>query len=346
MQGDAKEPSAGAKTSEAVLPGAARRPHEPDGMPAAGELRESSRPAKERDGVPAAAAETASPAIGNTGDTGYADAAAGAQPDPGEPDPGIAVWAGVRKYAGSDCTVQDEEIAVEFALTIRVDGEEFATLVCTPSQPEELVTGFLASEGVIRSADELRRLDIDLGRGFAYAELSHRRPLPAGLHGKRWLGSCCGTSRQFYLHSDVLTARTVTSRLRVPAACCMRLLSELHGASDSFARTGGLHNAALCDASGILVARTDIGRHNALDKLYGWRLRERVPASDKIIAFSGRISSEVVLKAAKIGVPVLLSKSAPSDLALRLAHDLGVTAAGFIRDGRMNVYTHPERITG
>lgn len=337
MQGDSKGPNAGAETRESVIPDAVDRPREPDGKSAACGIRESNRPLEKRDNHPAAEAETEAPAVG---DMGCASAAADT-----EPDPGIAVWTGVRKYAGGGCTVQDEEIAVEFALTIRVDGEEFATIVCTPSQPEELVTGFLASEGVIRSADELRRLDIDLGRGFAYAELSHKRPLPAGLYGKRWLGSCCGKSRQFYLHSDVLTARTVTSRLRVPAAYCMRLLSELHGESGSFARTGGLHNAALCDASGILVARTDIGRHNALDKLYGWRLRERVPASDKIIAFSGRISSEVVLKAAKIGVPVLLSKSAPTDLALRLAHDLGVTAAGFIRGGRMNVYTHPERIT-
>jgi FdhD protein len=121
----------------------------------------------------------------------------------------------------------------------------------------------------------------------------------------------------------------------------MRLL---HDSSDDFQATGGVHNAALCEPDRLLAVRADIGRHNALDKLFGHSLRSGISPHGKIIAFSGRLSSEVVLKTAKIGAAVLLSKSAPTDLALDLAHDLGITAVGFIRGDRMNVYTHPERI--
>jgi FdhD protein len=121
----------------------------------------------------------------------------------------------------------------------------------------------------------------------------------------------------------------------------MRLLQE---SSADFKQTGGVHNAALCCADELIAVRTDIGRHNTLDKLYGFWLKHPLPLYDKVIAFSGRISSEVLLKTAKIGVGILLSKSAPTDLALRLADDLGITAVGFIRGDRFNVYSHPERI--
>ena len=104
-------------------------------------------------------------------------------------------------------------------------------------------------------------------------------------------------------------------------------------------------HAALCDETGDgRVVRADIGRHNALDKLFGHCLRRGLSTKRRIIAFSGRLSSEVVLKAAKIGCPILLSKSAPTDLALRLADDLGITCVGFIRADSLNVYTHPQRI--
>ncbi len=112
----------------------------------------------------------------------------------------------------------------------------------------------------------------------------------------------------------------------------------------AFKHTGGVHNAALCNTDGIILARTDIGRHNALDKIYGHCLKNNIRLDDKIIAFSGRISSEVLLKVSKIGVSIILSKSAPTELALEMAEQLGITAIGFIRNNRLNIYTHPERI--
>ncbi len=106
-----------------------------------------------------------------------------------------------------------------------------------------------------------------------------------------------------------------------------------------------MHTAALAGPEGLEAVRIDIGRHNTLDKLYGHALRHGWSLSERVVAFSGRISSEVLLKVAKMGAPVLLSKSAPTDLALRLAEELGVTTVGFLRGASMNVYTYPERLT-
>ncbi|NBD24043.1 formate dehydrogenase accessory sulfurtransferase FdhD [Paenibacillus glycinis] len=252
-------------------------------------------------------------------------------------------WA-IRKYADGEIHEREDDIAAEYPLTLELDGKEFATIVCSPTDLTELAVGFLASEGVIREAKELKELRIDEERGYAYAELHRPQSTGKDDYAKRFIGSCCGKSRQFYFRSDARTARTSTTRMTVTPGQCMALMRLLQHSSADFRMTGGVHNAALCTADALIAVRTDIGRHNALDKLFGYALQERLPVADKIIAFSGRLSSEVVLKAAKIGVGILLSKSAPTDLALKLANDLGITCAGFIRGHEMNVYTHGHRI--
>jgi FdhD protein len=245
---------------------------------------------------------------------------------------------------GNERIDKEDIIAEEFALTIQLDGEEFATLVCTPSDLTDLVVGFLASEGVIRRMDEIKDLSIDEERGFAYVSLHIPQSTGKDFYSRRIIGSCCGKSRQFYFYNDARTAKTVTGGIHLAAEQCFALMKSLQSSSLDFHQTGGVHNAALCDETGMKAVRTDIGRHNALDKLFGHCIRHRIPAKQHVIAFSGRISSEVVLKTAKIGCPVLLSKSAPTDLALRLAEDLGITCVGFIRGDSMNIYTHAERI--
>ncbi|WP_047982233.1 formate dehydrogenase accessory sulfurtransferase FdhD [Ornithinibacillus contaminans] len=248
------------------------------------------------------------------------------------------------RFTGANSLIVEEEIAEEFPITIMINGEEFATMVCSPVDLEELIIGFLASEGIIRVYKEIKNLSIDSRLGFAYVELTKAIDLTQQDHSKRFIGSCCGKSRQFYFKSDVKTAKTVRSNLTITVEQCYHLMKELQESSDQFRRTGGVHNAALATTEGLLDVRTDIGRHNALDKVFGNILKEQIPLADKLIVFSGRISSEVLLKIAKIGVGILLSKSAPTDLALKLAHDLGITTIGFARGNKMNVYTHPQRI--
>lgn len=134
------------------------------------------------------------------------------------------------------------------------------------------------------------------------------------------------------------------TKLTIAPEQCGKLMANLQESSSHFQRTGGVHNEALCTTDGIVLSRADISRQNALDKLYGHCLINRISLKDKLIAFSGRIFSEVLLKAAKIGVGIILSKSAPTDLALGFADELGITAVGFIRGNGLNVYTHQDRI--
>ncbi|MBT2698777.1 formate dehydrogenase accessory sulfurtransferase FdhD [Bacillus sp. ISL-40] len=258
----------------------------------------------------------------------------------------ITISQNIVKYNGHNFMEEEDDIAVESALTIILDGTEFATMVCTPSELKELVVGFLASEGVIRVYKDIHSIHIDEEKGFAYVDLVNKHSIQKDFHSKRFIGSCCGKGRQFYFHNDVKTAKTVMTELTVTPEQCRELMIQMQESSSHFQQTGGVHNAALCTKDGIVVARTDIGRHNALDKLFGYCIINRIPLKDKIIAFSGRISSEVLLKAAKIGVGIILSKSAPTNLALDLAEELGITAVGFIRGNGFNVYTHQERIQG
>jgi FdhD protein len=256
----------------------------------------------------------------------------------------ITIRKTIFKYTNEGLMEEEDEIVSEYPLTMIVNGEEFATMVCSPDYLDELVIGFLASEGVIRFKDDVKQMSIDESRGFAYVDLHVKQPISQQYFSKRFIGSCCGKSRQFYLHNDVKTAKTVMSNTKVSVQQCFHLMKAMQNGSITFQQTGGVHNAALCTANELIVTRSDIGRHNALDKIYGHCLLEKIPVRDKIIAFSGRVSSEVLLKVSKIGVGILLSKSAPTDLALKLAEDLNITVVGFIRGNTLNVYTHPERI--
>ena len=242
----------------------------------------------------------------------------------------------------------EDEIAGEYPLTLLVNGREMATLVCTPTHMEEMALGFLTAEGVLRRGEPIRRFFLDREEGVVEVEAPEREgALEQEMFGKRYVGSCCGKSRTgFYMANDARTARRVEAELTLPAGACFELMDALQDGSSLFGRTGGVHNAGLATADGLEVVRTDIGRHNTLDKLYGYALREDVDLTEKVVVFSGRISSEILLKISKMGCPVLLSKCAPTALALEMAEDLGVTAVGFLKRGRMTVYTHPERITG
>jgi len=250
----------------------------------------------------------------------------------------------IARFDDDTLSVEEEAIAIEFPLTIVINGKEFATMVCTPTHIRELIIGFLASEGVVRFFDEIRSISIDDTQGFAYVEVN--RPIEQfdQDHSKRFIGSCCGKSRQFYFKSDVQTAKTVTTPIKIHAQQCLSLIDQLQTLSTSFQMTGGIHNAALCTADKILTIHNDIGRHNALDKIYGYIIENDIKLNDKVIAFSGRISSEVLLKVSKMGIGIIISKSAPTDLALNLANDLGITVVGFVRGKKMNVYTNQDRI--
>lgn len=250
------------------------------------------------------------------------------------------------RYENGQLFETEDFYVTEFPLTIMVNGEEFATIICSPTNMEELVLGFLASEGAILKRDELKSIQIDDSKGFAHVELTKSLGDRFEYSTKRMIASCCGKSREFYFHNDAAIAKTSMSKIELHPQQILRMMTQLQSASVIFKQTGGLHNAAISDGNTFFEHRQDIGRHNALDKLYGYCIQRHISVRDKVLIFSGRISSEILIKAAKIGVGVILSKSAPTTLAVQLAKDLNITAIGFIRDGNFNIYSHPERING
>ncbi|BBD89340.1 formate dehydrogenase accessory sulfurtransferase FdhD [Staphylococcus caprae] len=248
------------------------------------------------------------------------------------------------RYENGELFETEDNYVTEFPLTIMVNGEEFATVICSPTNMEELVLGFLASEGAILKRDELKSIQIDDSKGFAHVELTKSLGDRFEYSTKRMIASCCGKSREFYFHNDAAIAKTSMSKIELQPQQILRMMTQLQSASVIFKQTGGLHNAAISDGGTFFEHRQDIGRHNALDKLYGYCIQRHISVRNKVLIFSGRISSEILIKAAKIGVGVILSKSAPTTLAVQLAKDLNITAIGFIRDGNFNIYSHPERI--
>ncbi|ANF97924.1 formate dehydrogenase accessory sulfurtransferase FdhD [Paenibacillus bovis] len=250
------------------------------------------------------------------------------------------------RYKRGQFTEEPDTVVSEQPVTIKVNGEEFVTLVCTPEYIEDMTIGFLASEGVIQRYSDIQELWVQEQQGYVHVRTDRWNPQHRQLFTKRYITSCCGTSRQgFVFFNDARTAKKMEDiHVRVSFEQCFQLMDNVQQSAELFQRTGGVHTAALCEPDHILLGRSDIGRHNALDKIYGWCLRHQINMQGKIMVFSGRISSEILTKVSKIGCEVILSKSAPTALALDLADHLGITTVGFVRDDSCNIYTHPQRI--
>lgn len=251
-------------------------------------------------------------------------------------------------FDGMNFSEKIDQIVTEVPMTIKINGEELVTIVCSPEYLEDMVVGYLASEGIIKQYDAIDRIWIQVDEGFIHIEIKDINPFYKSLQQKRYITSCCGMSRQgFVFANDALMAKKFeTIHIQISAQQCLTLMRELEDGAQTFKDTGGVHNAALCDEHGVLLSRMDIGRHNTLDKIYGYCLKHNIAMRGKIIAFSGRVSSEILLKVAKIGCELVLSKSAPTELALQLAEQLGITIVGFIRQDSFNIYTKAERIIG
>ncbi len=239
----------------------------------------------------------------------------------------------------------NDVVAREFAVTIVLNGRELVTLLCSPADLQYLAVGFLLSEGLLTAKDEIRRMTDDYRTGTVRID-TERDERPTGAAASaRSITSGCGGGVSFHSAADVVQGQAkVESGAEISTHEVMALMKEFQHRSSTFIATGGVHSAALCDRNRILIFSEDIGRHNAIDKVFGECILNGVPTGDRMLFTSGRVSSEIVLKTARRHVPIIVSKSAPTDLGLRLADDLGVTLLGFVRGGRMNVYTHDRRI--
>jgi FdhD protein len=233
-----------------------------------------------------------------------------------------------------------DAVAVEEPLEIRIGGEPLAVTMRTPGHDEELALGFCLSEGIPATA---AAPPADLAANTVEVEAPEFDR--ARVQRSFYTSSSCGVCGKGALDAVAVEAAEVASGLTVPAA----LIAELPGRlrQPAFEATGGLHATGLFDPAGELIClREDVGRHNALDKVIGWAfLQGRLPLAQSILCVSGRLSFELVQKAAVAGCPLLVAVGAPSSLAVDLARDRRLTLCGFVRDGRVNVYTEPWRVT-
>ena len=238
-----------------------------------------------------------------------------------------------------------EDIVVrEFPLTIVLNNQELVTLLCSPTNLKYLTIGFLFSEGLLKSKDAVKKIIVDDRRGIVRVEAEGVGELDKDILFKRLITSGCGRGASFYSAADVQNQAKVESRIEISTHHVLAMVSEFQHRSLLHRATGGVHSAALCDAKDVLVFSEDIGRHNAIDKIFGECLLEGITTDNRLIITSGRVSSEILLKVAKRNIPILISKSAPTDLGVKLANDLGVTLVGFVRGKRMNVYSNDWRI--
>jgi len=271
--------------------------------------------------------------------------------------PGGRTKSRVLTYDGHSARQKSDEVATEEPLEIRLlAGGEVRTLAVTmrtPGADFELATGFLFSEGVISSKDEIKGLsycvDRDVGEEQRFnivnvALRSRAMPDIAALERHFLTSSACGVCGRAVL--DQLMHRVGGGEVRLAPEVIYGLPNRMREAQKNFASTGGLHAAGLFTLDGELQAlREDVGRHNALDKLVGWAFLEgSLPLKDSVLLVSGRASYELAQKAAAAGVPVLCAISAPSSLAIGVAEEVGMTLIGFLRDERMNVYSGAERV--
>lgn len=248
------------------------------------------------------------------------------------------------RFVGDRPEAVDAGVIGEIRFTIYVEDRELVTLMCSPWQLRALVVGFLYLEGLIESVDELEMLRVCLEDRLADVRLAHgfpdvppRKILTSGCTGGVSFGKYLDQIEQFRISDD---------RARVAPAVMYDLLRALYDNSHLYRESGGVHTSIFA-GRGAAVPRyvaEDIGRHNTLDKLQGMAMLDEVPTRGGVILASGRISSEMLFKSAIMGVPVVGSRTSPTNMALTVAERLNITVCGYLRQGSMNVYTHPERI--
>ena len=253
----------------------------------------------------------------------------------------------VVRWDGAVSGTRGDTLAPEDPLEIRLAGRALTVTMRSPGHDDELAVGLLYAQDMLRHRSEIEsletdptqanRIDVHLSTAVGSAERWRRYT---------YASSSCGLCGVESLDALVLNAPPVTAEIRVQAATLYALPDRLREAQDGFGATGGTHAAGLFDAKGrLLAAREDVGRHNAVDKVIGRALLDGLMPLDEIVLMvSGRVSYEIVQKALAARLPIVAAVSAPTDLAVRVAQEHGMTLVGFLRGERMNVYSHPQRI--
>jgi FdhD protein len=215
---------------------------------------------------------------------------------------------------------------------VYVNGERFLTLLCSPMQLEALVVGYLWMEKVIQGLDDVTAVTVSPVDGRAEVTLRGSVELPT----ERILTSGCGGGITFRIDHRLFPR--LDSRLRVAPDVLWERMKDLIDAGVHYKQSRGIHGAALADERQLLIVAEDVGRHNAVDKVKGEALLKGIPTEERILLSTGRVSSEMLLKAARMGVPLVASRTSPTEMAVALAEQLNITVCGYVRSGSLNVY--------
>jgi len=241
-------------------------------------------------------------------------------------------------YSAGTLAPAQAEVVAEFPLVLRVNDRDLVTLIASPHDLRFLVAGFLRLQGLVSRLDDFLMLSVCSDYGIANVRV--RGELPAEL--KPVLTSGCGTGVTFSLPVAGKIAALPRSGPIDPAAV-FALMEQLAGKAERYRSHGGVHSAAVGDGQGnLLLYAEDIGRHNALDRLAGEALLRGIELDGRLLATSGRVSAEMAAKAVLLGIPLIASRTAPTDMAIGICEEAGITLLGYLRGGRFNVYTHPE----
>jgi FdhD protein len=232
------------------------------------------------------------------------------------------------------------EVVREQPLTVWVNGEKFLTLLCSPVKLEALVLGYLWMERVIEDPAEVVRLDVSAVDGRADVTLGGPVTLPT----ERILTSGCGGGITFRIDHRLFPRLPSTLRV-TPERLALRM-KDLFTAAIHYRVSRGIHGAALSDGDQLLVVAEDVGRHNAVDKVKGEALMRGIATEGRILLSTGRISSEMLLKAARMGVPLVASRTSPTEMAVALAEQLNVTVCGYVRGDSLNLYAGSALLLG
>ena len=237
----------------------------------------------------------------------------------------------------------EDAVVIEFNLTIVLNGRELVTLICSPEKLEFLAAGFLCSQGLIKTKEDIKDIALDKEKGLIAVTTREPGQFGGDLLLRRLIGS--SGEKGVVRSNDLPQGVRNNSRITISSREVFTLMADFIQHSDVYKATGGVHSAALCTTRTIILFSDDIGRHNAIDKIFGECLLMDIPIDDRILLTSGRVSSEIILKVAKRNIPILISKSAPTRIAVELADNLGMTLIGFVRGKKMNVYSHIWRMS-
>ena len=239
---------------------------------------------------------------------------------------------------------QTQWVIRESPVTLYLNDRETVTLLCAGHHLDELAAGFFYAEGFIVSPDDILGIDIDEEAGKVNLSAKGEASVTERLWQKRTISSGCAKGSLFYFSLDALLSKPVKSDIRITPGQIIDRVEDLNRLSETYRRTHGVHNTALADPDKVILFREDIGRHNAVDMIVGHVFLHGIPLRDKMLITTGRLTSEMLIKAAKVNIPVVVSRNTATSLAVELAGSLGITLIGHARAGKFTVYNGQERI--